>query len=116
MNKPNNYRWEQCYELAEGEVLWAIVDDVSHSEGLITSHLLVVNHEWADSFGVPFPECPLPKRIVSLLNEDDSNILEILRLRAALQEINAVLRVPGAGYVPAIGDAFDIIDKVLANE
>jgi hypothetical protein len=67
---PNNYRWEQCYELDDA-ILWAIVDDESHKEGLVTSHLLVVNHEWAESLGTPFPECDLPKRIVAALNNEE---------------------------------------------
>lgn len=57
---PKNYRWEQCYQLHDG-VYWAIVDDESNKTGRVTSHLLVVNHEWAESFGTPFPGDHLPK-------------------------------------------------------
>lgn len=64
-----NYRWEQCYELGRRR-LWAIVDDESAATGRVTSHLLVVNHQWADSIGRPFEDCELPQRIVALLNED----------------------------------------------
>jgi hypothetical protein len=67
-----NYRWEQCYELHDG-VYWAIVDDDSAAEGRITDHLLVVNHEWADSLGRPFPDCEMPQRIIALLNDDDGH-------------------------------------------
>lgn len=68
-----NYRWEQCYEMHDG-VYWAIVDNQSQSEGLVSSHLLVVNHCWADSLGIPFPENEFPKRIIDLLNgEKDKN-------------------------------------------
>jgi hypothetical protein len=40
-------------------------------------------------------------------------IEEIDSLKLALKEIDEVLRVPAAEYVPAIGDAFKIIDRVL---
>jgi hypothetical protein len=65
-----NYRWERCYEL-DGELHWAIVDDESASKGCVTSHLLVVTHEWADSLGRPFDQCELPQRIIALLNSDE---------------------------------------------
>jgi hypothetical protein len=65
-----NYRWERCYEL-DGERHWAIVDDESAAKRCVTSHLLVVNHEWADSLGRPFDQCELPQRIIALLNADE---------------------------------------------
>ena len=37
---------------------------------------------------------------------------EVERLRAAIREIDHTLRVPAAEYVPAIGDAFTIIDRL----
>ena len=64
-----NYRWEQCYEWGDAK-LWAIVDDESAAKRSVTSHLLVVNHEWADSIGRPFEQCELPQRIIDLLNGD----------------------------------------------
>jgi hypothetical protein len=81
MNQPEgecemNYRWEQCYEMNDG-VYWAIVDDDSQAEGMVSSHLLVVNHCWAESLGVPFQENEFPKRIVQLLNAG-----ELLEYRA----------------------------------
>ena len=39
-------------------------------------------------------------------------INEIERLTDAIVRIDRVLRVPAAEYVPAIGDAFKIIDEV----
>ncbi len=70
---PSNYRWEQCYEWHD-EVLWAIVDDESARNRAVSSHLLVVNHSWAESLGRPFPECELPQKIIARLNEDDSGL------------------------------------------
>jgi len=67
-----NYRWEQCYELES--MHWAIVTDESRERRSVVSHLLVVNHEWADSLGTPFPECELPKRIIELLNSDANEL------------------------------------------
>jgi len=67
-----NYRWEQCYELGRRK-LWAIVDDESAANRSVTSHLLVVNHQWADSIGRPFEDCELPQRIIALLNQDDGH-------------------------------------------
>ena len=65
-----NYRWEKCYEVGGGVLLWAIVSDESAAKRSVESHLLVVNHEWEDSIGRPFMECELPQRIVALLNGD----------------------------------------------
>lgn len=67
-----NYRWEQSYEHG-GRRLWAIVDDESAENRSVCSHLLVVNHRWADSLGRPFPDCELPQRIIALLNADESH-------------------------------------------
>lgn len=67
-----NYRWEQCYELGN-RVLWAIVDDESDAKRSVTSHLLVVNHQWAKSLSREFPDCELPQRIIALLNADEGH-------------------------------------------
>lgn len=39
---------------------------------------------------------------------------EVERLRNALREIDQMLRVPAAEYVPAISDVFTVIDRVIA--
>lgn len=41
---------------------------------------------------------------------------ELKRLRGTLREIDQTLRIPAAEYVPAIGDVFNIIDRVLPKE
>ena len=74
-----NYRWEQCYEWGDKK-LWAIVDDESARNNCVTSHLLVVNHLWANSLGRPFPDCELPQRIIARLNEDETELERALAL------------------------------------
>jgi hypothetical protein len=68
-----NYKWKRCYETCDGLRLWAIVDDESEAKRSVTSHLLVVNHEWVDSLGRRFQDCELPQRIIALLNSDEKH-------------------------------------------
>jgi hypothetical protein len=42
-------------------------------------------------------------------------IAMVREMRGALDNVDQVLRVPAAEYVPAISDAFTVIDKTLAR-
>jgi len=57
-------------------------------------------------FVLSFPTKTKPKK----LTKDQK---EIEHLKQALRNVSEVLRVPAAEYVPAISDAWDIIDRAL---
>jgi len=55
-------------------------------------------------------DVPLPLRLAiqrKLWSQKD----EIERLTRLVHDIDVTLRVPAAGYVPVIGDVFEIIDR-----
>ncbi len=70
--------------------------------------LVAGEHEPDCERGKFFAEIETLRAAVATLTQSNE------RLRAALQNVSTALTVEAAEYVPAIGDAFTIIDAALA--
>ena len=57
----------------------------------------------------------LPCQVLDVLDSERKTKAKADRYRAALERVNKTLTVPAAEYVPAIQDAFQIIDTALAG-
>lgn len=71
----------------------------------------IISYPWADE-----AQTMVDFQRVKVNGELATDLLEQRdRYRAALERINKTLTVPAAEYVPAIQDAFQIIDTALAG-
>lgn len=61
-----------------------------------------------------FEDCPRMDCVLARALEESERERE--RLVGALRRVDRVLRVPAAEYVPAISDAFSVIDEVLGGK
>jgi len=65
------YYWEQCYEMGNNRVHWALCDTESAKEGRVSCLYMILKATYRKADGVLVSDQPMLKRIIRLLNEDE---------------------------------------------
>lgn len=55
-----------------------------------------------------------PREAVAAWNRISKIVAAFPRMREALEQVSAMLTIPAAEYVPAIGECYPILDRALA--
>ena len=75
MNNPRTFRWEQCYEMVDGEIHWALKDTATDADsadgcGRVTCGYMVLLESCSHGLdGRPLDQQFMPALIVELLNK-----------------------------------------------
>ncbi len=81
MNEPRKFRWEQCYEMCDGEIHWALKDTATDADsaadgcgGRVTCAYMVLLQSCPHGLdGRPLDQQVMPALIVELLNKHFAN-------------------------------------------